>query len=763
MRDKSDSDREGGRLLASLRIRLLVLVLVAVVPTVAIVVLSAREQRRLLVAQASGGTSALAQLVAERCQGFVDTVRGLLVGMSRMREIQRLEGESCSAQLAPVLQDPMLVNVGATASDGVIFCSAAPARPGIELSDRAFFREAVRTGGLGVGEYVVSRVRGSGALGFGFPVTNQAGAVVAVAFASLDVKALQRELDRLELPDGAEVAVLDRAGVTLSARPNGSSWHGRPFDPRLVEAARAAGGPVAIAGTDGVTRLYAVRDVTAPDGTVAIRVLAGIPSGVIVDPVNRVSSRALHGSLLASALALAAAVLMAELLLVRRLGRLAVTSRRIAAGDLSARTGLPGRRDELGALVTSFDDMARALEELEREKRRNEEQLRHVQKMDAVGQLAGGVAHDFNNLLTVILSAASGIRESLPPGHPGQEDAGEVLHAAERAAALTRQLLAFSRRQALAPKVVNLGDTICGMERMLQRVLGEGVSLTVEERDPVSVFADVGQIELALLNLAVNARDAMPKGGRLEIEVGVLAVDDPARPEGPDVPAGPLATLTVRDSGVGIDPEIRARIFEPFFTTKAAGRGTGLGLSTVLGIVGQSGGAIRVRSELGRGSEFVVYLPRHDPGAAASDCDALGAPQGGGETIFVIEDDDRLRRMLRRALGEHGYRVLEAATPREALAVAAGRAAPALVLTDVILPEGNGADLARELGRCWPGVPVMFMSGYPGEHLSGADALPAGARFLPKPFTPDALLGAVRDALRPRALQALAGGVRQQA
>jgi signal transduction histidine kinase/CheY-like chemotaxis protein len=722
-------------------------VLVAAVPTVASVVLSSREQRRLMLEQASGDSSKLARLVAERCQRSVDAVRGLLLGMARMRPIQRLDGATCSAQLGPVLdEEPLLVNVGATDAKGEIFCSAAPFRARIDLSDRAFFREALRTGGFGVGEFVVSRVRGTGALGFAVPVLS-GRSVVAVAFASLDVKALQRELEALELPDGAEVALLDRAGVTLSARPAGAAWIGRPFEPRLVEAARVARGPAALAGTDGVPRLYALREVTAPDGTVAMRVLAGIPSGAVVDPVNRVASRALAASLLASVLALAAAGLMAEFMLVRRLGRLAATSRRIAAGDLSARTGLPARRDEIGELVKSLDDMARALEDLEREKRRNEEQLRHVQKMDAVGQLAGGVAHDFNNLLTVILSAASALRESLPRAHPGQEDVHEVLHASERAAALTRQLLAFSRRQALAPKVLNLGDTVVAMERMLRRVLGEAVSLRVEVRAPVFVFADAGQIELALLNLAVNARDAMPRGGRLDVEVAVLAPDDPGRPDGPDVPAGPLATLAVRDSGVGIDPEIRARIFEPFFTTKAPGRGTGLGLSTVLGIVGQSGGAIRVRSDVGEGSEFVVYLPRHEPEAAAPEDGARGADVGGGETVFVVEDDERLRGMLRRTLTQHGYRVVEAGAAREARGAAARCPPPALLLTDVILPEGNGVDLARELARRWPHVPVIFMSGYAGEHLSGLEPLPPGTRFLPKPFTPEALLAEVRAAL----------------
>jgi signal transduction histidine kinase/ActR/RegA family two-component response regulator len=746
-------------LLASLRIRLLVLVLVAVVPTVAIVALSAREQRRLLVSQASGGAAALAQLVAERHQRSVDAARGLLLGMSRMPSIARRDGAACSADLAPLLaKEQIFVNLVATDDRGQLFCSAAPAKLPIDLSDRAFFREAIRTGDVGVGEYVVSRVRGAGALGFGYPVERQDGSVAAVAVVSLAVSELQRELDDLPLPEGAQVAVLDRRGIAVSARPDGTAWAGRPYDTCLVDALQAAGGPVTLAGPDHVERLYALRRVTAPDGTVAMHVLAGLPVETILAPVNRISAQVLHGSLLACALALAVAGLMGEFMLVRRLERLGATSRRIAAGDLSARTDLPARRDEVGELVASFDEMAGALERLDGEKRRNEEQLRQAQKMEVVGQLAGGVAHDFNNLLTVILSAATAIRESLPRDHPSQEDAHEVLHAGERAAALTRQLLAFSRRQALSPRAIELGNIVLGMERMLQRVIGEGITLSVRVRAPAPVYADPGQIELVLLNLAVNARDAMPKGGRLEVDIATLAEDDPERPEGADVPPGPLATLAVRDTGVGIDPEILARIFEPFFTTKGPGRGTGLGLSTVLGIVGQSGGAIRVHSQPASGSEFRVYLPVHAGDSTAPVETPSDTPSGHHETILVVEDDVRLRGMLRRTLEEHGYTVLEAGTTGEALAVAAERAAPSLVVSDVILPEGNGVDLARELARRWPGVRVIFTSGYAGEHLAAVHALPPGARFLPKPFTPQVLLATVREALRERRKRAVRAG-----
>jgi signal transduction histidine kinase/CheY-like chemotaxis protein len=743
--------------LSSLRVRLFVLVLVAVVPALAIGVLWARAHERLLAVKASEDATALAQLVGERHQRSVDAARGLLLALSAMRSVAIRDGKACAASLAPLLErEPVFVNMGAVGADGRMFCSAAPQPGPIDLSDRVFYREALRTGGLGVGEHVVSRVRGMGAVGFGYPVRVE-GEVAAVAYASLAVTELQRELDALDLPPGAEVAVLDRRGVTISARPNGPGWAGRPFEPRIVEALKSAGGPTTLPGTDGTERTFALRGVTAPDGTVAMHVIAGIPTGALLEPVHRVSRRALFASLLAGVLALGAAVLIAEFMLVRRLRRLAAASQRIAAGDWSAPTGLPRGRDELGQLARSFDEMARSLAALDRDKRAQEEQLRQAQKLEAVGRLAGGVAHDFNNLLTVILSAAESLRLRLPPGHEGHEDAGEVIEAGERAAALTRQLLTFTRRQPVAPRVLELGDVARYTERMLRRVLGESVALVVDVRAPARVCADPGQLELALLNLAVNARDAMPSGGRLEIRVDEMGANDPDRPEGPGVPPGPLAVVTVRDDGIGMDEHVRSRIFEPFFTTKSSGRGTGLGLSTVLGFVSQWGGTIRVDSEPGKGAAFRIYLPLHageGEEAASAPCAAAG---GGSETILLVEDDDRLRAIVVRGLAEQGYDVLDAPSAARALEIARARDVPPdLVLTDVILAEGNGVDLARELGRLWPGVPVLFMSGYTGDHLSALQALPPDARFLSKPFTPEVLRAAVREALSSRPQRARA-------
>jgi signal transduction histidine kinase len=731
-------------LFASLRVRLLLPVLVAVVPTVAFFLGSAREQRRLLVEEASGGATRLAQLVAERHQRKLDAAHGLLLAVSRMRAVATLDGPACSASVEPLLGlEPVFINVGATTPDGRVFCSAAPVPGKVNLADRAFYREAIRTRGLGVGEYVISRIRGTGAVGFGYPVERD-GKLVALAFASLATGKLQEDLEALELPAGTQVAVLDRTGVTLTARPDAARWTGKAFDPSLVQQVRAARGPVALDGADGLRRLYDVKVVAAPDGTAAMSVVAGLPLGAVVDPVNRATTRALVWSLVAIALAIALAILAGELSIVRRLRRIADAARALAAGDLTARAGVPSR-DEIGGLAARFDDMARALEELDREKKHRDDQLRQAQKMEAVGQLAGGIAHDFNNLLTVVLSAGTALRERLEDDDVGQQDIREILDAAERAAALTRQLLAFSRRQHVAPRVVDVCETVGGLERMLRRVLGEDVKLAVDVRGPALIHADPSQLELAVLNLAVNARDAMPRGGTLGVEVRPVPSEGPAHPAGEDVPAGPLVLVAVRDTGSGIDPATRARMFEPFFTTKRSGRGTGLGLPIVQGVVADCGGVIRVESELGKGTEFRLYFPaRAGEVREAPPPEAAEAPRGS-ETVLVIEDDPHLRGVIRRALTEHGYVVRAVGTAADARALEGP--APDLLLTDVILPDGNGIDLSHDLAERWPAAGVLYMSGYAGEHLEAVGTLPPEASLVPKPFSTDVLLVRVREVL----------------
>jgi two-component system cell cycle sensor histidine kinase/response regulator CckA len=377
-----------------------------------------------------------------------------------------------------------------------------------------------------------------------------------------------------------------------------------------------------------------------------------------------------------------------------------------------------------------------------------EKQLRQAQKMEAIGQLSGGIAHDFNNLLSVIIGYADVLEERLPLGSPLHKECAQIKKAGQRAAALTGQLLAFSRQQVLAPSVLDLNLIVLSVEKMLRRVIGENIQIMTElAADLGSVKADQGQIEQVLMNLAVNARDAMPDGGRLMIQTGNFEVDEEyARRHAPLSP-GPHVVIAVCDTGAGMDAEIQSHIFEPFFTTKEQGKGTGLGLSTVYGVVRQSGGHIWVYSEPGRGTTFKIYLPQTAEAAQLVTPNSHSSQSlRGTETILLVEDEDALRDLTRDLLVGSGYKVIDANHPEKAVEIASHYSgAIDLLLTDVVMPGMNGCALAAKLATEKPGMRVIYMSGYTG--LTHPELLNADAPLLAKPFTREALLRKVRGAL----------------
>jgi nitrogen-specific signal transduction histidine kinase len=384
------------------------------------------------------------------------------------------------------------------------------------------------------------------------------------------------------------------------------------------------------------------------------------------------------------------------------------------------------------------------------ERRRLEEQLRQSQKMEAVGRLAGGIAHDFNNLLTVIAGRAQLILSRLRPEEPIHRDASLVRSTADRAAALTQQLLAFSRKQVLQPQVLNLNKVVTGMEPMLGRLIGEDIDLAViPVEQPGRVKADPAQIEQVIVNLVVNARDAMPEGGRLTVETADVELDAASASRHFSVPAGAYVVLAVTDTGTGMDEATRTRVFEPFFTTKEPGKGTGLGLSTVYGIVKQSGGDIQLESEVGRGTRFKIYLPRVVEPAAPEEARPVPAPvPRGDETVLLVEDEPEVRDLAREILEASGYTVLQACDPQDALLIAERHGGPIhLLLTDVIMPRQSGRALAERLRPLRPELQVLFMSGYTNEAIVRHGVLEPGTLFIQKPFTPEGLGRKVREAL----------------
>ena len=384
-----------------------------------------------------------------------------------------------------------------------------------------------------------------------------------------------------------------------------------------------------------------------------------------------------------------------------------------------------------------------------------EAELQQAQKIEAIGRLAGGVAHDFNNILGVILGYGELAESELAPGSPAREQVAEMVQAAQRAADLTRQLQAFSRKQVLQPRRLDLNELVANAHKMLARLIGEDIAVVVRQAPELgTVRADPGQIDQILLNLAVNARDAMPEGGTLTLETADVDLrEDDAAIGRPTIRPGRYVMLAVSDTGVGMDAETQRRLFEPFFTTKPAGKGTGLGLATVYGIVKQSGGYIWVYSELGLGTSFKIYLPRVDelPEGTAP-VDSLASTGGGSETILLVEDNLALREMIRRRLVGRGYTVLLAGDGEEALALSGARDEPIdLVLTDVVMPNLGGAALARRLGALRPGLRVLFMSGYTDGAIVQQGVLEEGVVLLEKPFSGERLERMVREVLdRPR-------------
>jgi two-component system cell cycle sensor histidine kinase/response regulator CckA len=412
-------------------------------------------------------------------------------------------------------------------------------------------------------------------------------------------------------------------------------------------------------------------------------------------------------------------------------------------------TGEPRRwsAEEQAFAGSVADLVALALESAERN--RLENQLAQAQKMDSIGRMAGGVAHDFNNLLTAMLGNLEFARAGLSPDDPLLAELEEIEKAARRATELTRQLLTFARRQVVQPVVVDLNALTRGAGKLLRRLIGEDIELvTLLDHEPATVRIDPSQFEQVIVNLAVNARDAMPQGGRLSIETANVLVDDAFARQHPTLRVGEHVRLTVSDTGIGMDDQVKKHLFEPFFTTKEPGKGTGLGLATCYGIVQQLGGVIYPESEIGRGTIFNVFLPRIDLPAEPTAKPKETHVKRGTETVLLVEDEPLVREIAKSALSDQGYQVIEAEHGEDALRLARQFNGPiALVLTDVVMPKMGGRELIGVLRRDRPNVRVLYMSGYAASTIDEQDVVEPGTSFLRKPFALAEMLRKVRDVL----------------
>ena len=559
-----------------------------------------------------------------------------------------------------------------------------------------------------------------------------AGRAAAVAMLDLDAvgPALAASLGgprRLEF-----VVTTPGAGTVLA----------RSVDPDRWVAAPVAGTPFATPADvsehpdlDGTPRLYGERSV---DG-LEWKVFAGASRSEALAAAERLSDRQVLITLIGLGVFLAVALVFYRRI-ARPIGQLSAGVR-MATGVPAAPPIEVSGPTEVATLAEDFNRLLLA----DAERQSLQDRLHQSQRLESVGQLAGGVAHDYNNLLGVILNYAAFV-EARTDDEQVKADVRQVIEAADRAAELTNQLLIFARRGTVQRRPIVLNDIVADISTMLSRSLGEHINVVVRADPEAPTFlADRGQVEQVLVNLAVNARDAMEGGGTLMIESGAIEVDEQYAQSHPGLEPGRYAILTVSDTGTGMAPEVAAHIFEPFFTTKGPGKGTGLGLSTVYGVATEAGGTVTVYSEPGIGTTFRVYFPSVDAPAPADGAATrpVAIPQGRGETILVVEDQPAMLKLTCRILEAHGYRVLAASGPEDALRLAAERDFD-LLLTDLLMPEISGSDLARRIEARRPGRPVLYMSGYGEELLDSQRMIPEGAAFLQKPFTEQTLLEKVQ-------------------
>jgi signal transduction histidine kinase len=689
-----------------------------------------------------------AEIVTERVQGTAQ----LLFGLGRASDLHTDDRAACSAFLQQVRQAyPQYTGILTIRPDGRLFCDSLRSGRELDLRDRPYFQAALATQDEVVLEPAFGRLTGVAVLQIAHPVRSATGELKFVLLASLNLAKLV-EPTTFSVP-GARVVLLDRGGkVMATSRTDdrrelpGSSVAGTAlFD----FAMQPAGSTREFKGPDSELGVWAVghTDITRKAG---LQVLASVPKAVLVAPANRRFAQDL-AVLAAVALAIFGAMwVVTETAIRRQIARISSMAARLAAGDLAARIAPPLPRGELGELMTVLNQTAQALQQQRLDIAELNDRLRRSQRLEAVGQLTGGVAHDFNNLLTVVLGNAELLVE-LNRHQPQQRQLAEMIgSAAQRGAALTQRLLAFARKQALDPKSVDLNPLLASLDPLLRRTLGEHIEIELIRAAGLwPALVDQGQLENALLNLCLNARDAMPEGGRLTLETANARLDADYAARNLEVQPGQYVMLAVTDTGQGIAPEHLQRIFEPFFTTKEPGKGTGLGLAMVYGFVKQSGGHVAVYSEPGQGTTVKLYLPRSSTGSGAADAAAAAAvPVGGSETILLVEDDEAVRQFAAAQLVSFGYRVIEAADGPAALAIVEARDDIDLLFTDVVMPGGmNGRRLAEAVQRLRPGLPVLYTSGYTENAIVHQGRLDSGALLLTKPYLRSELDRMVRAAL----------------
>ena len=691
----------------SIRTRLMWLVIVATLAPALLVGFRFVNERTRQVEDATAEIRAVAGAVDEALSETIQSTAQLLYGLARARDLDTRDRAACSTFLTAVRnQYPQYTGILTIDPDGKLFCDSLNTGRELNLNDRDYFKRAKDIRDAIATEATFGRLTGVSVMQVAYPATIGAD-LKFVLLASIDLGKLPGKLSDGRLKDMSLMLVDEKGTVLVSApgveraRLAGTSIAGSP----LHDYAMTGGNKTVreiddAAGATMVWSLCASPDVRQS----GLRILVGRDKADLVAEANRRLREDILILATLFSLLFAGVWLLAELGVRRQIGRIAAMAGRLAHGDLKARITGRQPRGELGGLMNVLNDTAESLEQQRHDIEDLNRKLVQAQKMEAVGQLTGGMAHDFNNLLTVILGNGEFLAERLAHDPDLRRMAEATVTAAERGAELTGSLLAFARRQPLAPREVDVAACVRGLEIILRRTLGENIECRFVFGDGVRpALVDPAQLESALLNLLLNARDSMRGGGQLTVETAMARLDETYAEGNEEVAPGNYVMLAVTDTGSGMTPDILAQVFEPFFTTKEFGQGSGLGLSMVYGFVKQSGGHVKVYSEPGHGTTVRLYLPEA-PGAAATTADRpRGATTGGAETILVVEDDEMVRNHVIGLVSLLGYRVVAAADGAAALAILRGSEKIDLLFTDVIMPGGmSGPQLAAERPSCAP-------------------------------------------------------------
>jgi len=739
----------------SLRTRLLILVIAAMLVPAILVGLRFVQNRTSDINAALANLSATANDISSDLDEKIQGTAQLHYGLARARDLDTSDKAACSAFLSAVREEyTQFTGILTIKPDGSLFCDSLRTNRTLDLRDREYFKQALVANGVVTLQPVFGRLTGISVLQIAYPVRSESGELKFILLASFNLQKFADYHDK-RLSNEIGILLADKKGIVLAA-PDGMNWT-EPAGASIANselfrfAAELDGQPLReVTDRDGQTQVWAVA--RSPLGRDAgLHIMVGRSKDRLVAAANRRLYEDLAILAVASLLLFAGVWLLATISVGRQVRRLATMATKLGLGDLSARIAPPHPGGELGGLMTLLNGTAESLERQRADIDELNQKLSQSQKMEAMGQLTGGVAHDFNNLLTVILGNAEHLAERLAANKELHKIADDIATAAERGSDLTRSLLAFARKQPLMPMEIDIGQKILGMEQLLRRTLGEHVECEFRI-DPGlwRASVDPGQLASALLNLVLNARDAMPSGGRLTVKVQNISlgeadvdVDGQARP-------GDYIMVAVTDTGTGMTAEVASRAFEPFFTTKDVGKGTGLGLSMVYGFAQQSGGSMQIRSEPGQGTAVKLFFPRVGaPQASAAPPAGQRTTAAGSETILVVEDDDIVRGYVEGELKALGYRVIVTRNGPAALEILRGPETIQLLFTDVVMPGGLfGPELAREAARLRPDLRILMTSGYTEHPVEALDGLGREVQILNKPYRRHDLAMMLRSVLK---------------